>query len=96
MHDLGYCDLVPARRGGRATQRGGWRPTDPLRGGTEEKVLTDPFDYAAEDALIVGVGHRPSSVESSLATDPFVAAPGYGLAYSGPGGRARSTRTFDP
>lgn len=94
-HDLGYCDVVPARQAVGDTAR--WLAANrPLPGGTEETVLTDPFDYAAEDALMSAWDTARSSVESLLATDPFVVVPGYGLAYSGPGGRARSQATFVP
>ena len=50
-HQLGYRDVVPARRAVRRTAR--WLAEHPpAPGGPEEMVLTDPFDYAAEDALI--------------------------------------------
>ena len=50
-HDLGYHDVVPARRALEHTAR--WLAEHPCEpGGMEEMVLTDPFDYAAEDALI--------------------------------------------
>jgi hypothetical protein len=51
QRDLGYHDLVPARQAVRRAAR--WLAEHPPQpGGTEERVLTDPFDYAAEDALI--------------------------------------------
>ena len=49
-HRLGHRDVVPAREAVPQTAR--WlaeHPPEP--GGMEEKVLTDPFDYGAEDAL---------------------------------------------
>ena len=54
-------------------------------------VLTDPFDYAAEDKLIDAWSHARASVEDVT----FTSEPGFGLAYSGPGGRARSNAEFD-
>lgn len=97
VNDLGYRDVVPARQAVGLTAR--WlvnhRPTP---GGVEETVLTDPFDYAAEDALIdawTGLRASMSSLMSSAAwTREPVGTPGYGLAYSGPGGRPRSKKEF--
>ena len=88
---LGYRDLVPAREAVARTAR--WLVDNPIEpGAPEEYVLTDPFDYEAEDALI-------SAWTSAIATIAPVAfsgrAPGFGLAYSGPGGRPRSQPTFD-
>lgn len=61
------------------------------QGGTEEWVLQDPFDYAAEDALVASWTRACASV----ATPGYSAdAPGVGLAYSGPGGRPRSQSEF--
>ncbi len=88
--ELGYHDVVPARAAVALTAR--WLAEHPCEpGGQEETVLTDPFDYAAEDLLI-------GAWRASLATidDPrFANAPGYGLAYSGPGGRPRSREHFE-
>ena len=59
-------------------------PCEP--GGLEEMVLQDPFDYPAEDRLI-------EAWEKAIATLPeirFENQPGFGLAYSGPGGRTPS------
>lgn len=90
--DLGYRDRVPARVALARTAR--WLVANPPeRGGTEEVVLTDPFDYDAEDRLIDAWAAARGSVE--LAVAQFVPEPGYGLAYSGPGGRPRSQETFD-
>ena len=62
-----------------------------LPGAQEEVVLTDPFDYPAEDQLIdAWLGLR-----AKLPVVPFAKEPGIGLAYSGPGGRPRSRQTFD-
>ncbi|HEX6312043.1 MAG TPA: hypothetical protein VF152_10490, partial [Acidimicrobiia bacterium] len=79
---LGYRDRAPAREALARTAR--WLAEHPpARGGQEEMVLTDPFDYDAEDRLVAawlrGLDALP---------DPrFAVEPGYGLAYSGPGGR---------
>ena len=49
--DLGYRDLVPAREALARTAH--WLVAHPLeQGAQEERVLTDPFDYDAEDRLI--------------------------------------------
>ena len=59
----------------------------------EETVLTDTFDYAAEDRLIDAWHERRGAmVAAAAAFDP---EPGYGLAYSGPGGRPRSQPGFE-
>jgi nucleoside-diphosphate-sugar epimerase len=77
---LGYRDVVPAREAIARTAR--WlmdHPREP--GGPEEKVLEDPFDYAAEDRLV-------AAWKEALATLPSIEwcqEPGYGLSYSGPG-----------
>jgi nucleoside-diphosphate-sugar epimerase len=88
--DLGYRDVVPARTAIARTAR--WLAEHPCEpGGMEETVLTDPFDYACEDALI-------SAWRDALATVApvdFAVEPGYGLAYSGPGGRPRSNPVFE-
>jgi len=87
--DLGYHDVVPARDAIALTAR--WLAEHPPeRGGMEETVLTDPFDYAAEDRLI----DAWQSAVASIAPVEFTPEPGYGLAYSGPGGRARSNAEY--
>ena len=88
--DLGYRDLVPAREAIGITAR--WLAANPIApGAQEEVVLTDPFDYPAEDQLIdAWLGLR-----AKLPVVPFAKEPGIGLAYSGPGGRPRSRQTFD-
>ena len=54
-------------------------------------MLTDPFDYDAEDRLdrrlARGARRRARRRRSHR-------EPGYGLAYSGPGGRPRSSDRF--
>ena len=89
-HDLGYRDVVPARDAIAHTAR--WLAEHPCEpGGPEETVLTDPFDYAAEDALIAAWRRALDG----MAAVPFAVEPGYGLAYSGPGGRPRSNPVFE-
>ena len=84
--DLGYRDIVPAREAIALTAH--WlKDHPPARGGVEETALTDPFDYAAEDRLI-GAWQR---VLASMPDVRFETDPGYTLAYSGPGGRARAS-----
>jgi nucleoside-diphosphate-sugar epimerase len=89
-HDLGYRDVVPARAALARTAR--WLTEHPCEpGGMEETVLTDPFDYAAEDALV----DAWRDALATMAPVPFAVEPGFGLAYSGPGGRARSNPSFE-
>jgi nucleoside-diphosphate-sugar epimerase len=88
---LGYRDVVPAREAIVRTAR--WLADNPPEpDSTEEMVLTDPFDYEAEDRLMDSWLEARSTVERSLAFD---AEPGFGLAYSGPGGRPRTKAEFD-
>jgi nucleoside-diphosphate-sugar epimerase len=47
---LGYRDCVPYQEGLARTVR--WLVENPLRGDAIERNLQDPFDYAAEDALL--------------------------------------------
>ena len=86
---LGYRDVVPAREAVARTAR--WLAAHPVApGATEEIVLTDPFDYAAEDQLI----DAWQSAVAALPTVRWPVEPGVGLAYSGPGGRPRTQPTF--
>jgi hypothetical protein len=89
--ELGYRDVVPAREAVAATAR--WLVAHPpARGGPEETALTDPFAYDAEDRLMDGWAAALESLPR-VAWSPM---PGYGLAYSGPGGRPRSKASFVP
>jgi nucleoside-diphosphate-sugar epimerase len=86
--DLGYRDRVPPREALVRTAQ--WLVEHPPPAG-QESLLHDPFDYAAEDALIQGWQRALASLpEVRWATEP-----GYGAAYSGPGGRPRSRPTFE-
>lgn len=88
-HQLGHRDVVPAREAVPATAR--WLAANrPAPGGQEEVVLTDPFDYAAEDALI----DSWRAARSSVVVPEFEQRPGWGLAYSGPHGRPRTQKEF--
>jgi hypothetical protein len=88
--ELGYRDLVPAREAVRHTAR--WLAANPLEpGAQEETVLTDPFDYAAEDRLIAWW----QAAVASLPDPGFADEPRFGMAYSGPGGRPRTRKEFE-
>lgn len=88
-HRLGHRDAVPARQAVARTAR--WLAEHPpSRDGTEERVLTDPFDYGAEDTLI----DSWLAARSQVLVPEFSVRPGWGLAYSGPLGRPRTQREF--
>jgi len=83
--ELGYRDVVPARQALALTAR--WLDAHPLeRGGGEERILQDPFDYAAEDAL----AERWRRALQSLEPVEWKREPGYTASYSGPGGTPRT------
>jgi hypothetical protein len=87
---LGHRDVLPAREAVPATAR--WlaeHPPEP--GGLEEQVLTDPFDYVAEDALI----DSWLAARAAVQIPAFDPEPRWGLAYSGPEGRPRTHADFD-
>jgi nucleoside-diphosphate-sugar epimerase len=82
---LGYRDRVPAREAVARTAQ--WLEAHPLAAaGIEERVLQDPFDYAAEDAL-VGAWRKAIA---GLHTPSYAREPGYTASYSGPGGSERT------
>jgi nucleoside-diphosphate-sugar epimerase len=84
--ELGYRDVVPAREAMARTAC--WLAEHrPEPGGVEETVLQDPFDYAAEDALIASW----KKALAGMGEVGFAQEPGHTLAYSGPGGRARQS-----
>ncbi len=88
-HQLGHHDIVPARQAIGRTAR--WLAENPpARGGTEEQVLTDPFDYGAEDALM----DSWLAARSQVVMPEFAVPPAWGLAYSGPQGRPRTHKEF--
>jgi hypothetical protein len=90
LHEqLGHRDVVPARVAVGETAR--WLAAHrPEPGGQEEVVLTDPFAYEQEDALI----ESWLEARRSVVVPAFDPSPGYGLAYSGPGGRPRTKEAF--
>jgi nucleoside-diphosphate-sugar epimerase len=88
--ELGYRDVVPAREAVGITAE--WLAANPLQpGAQEEVVLTDPFDYEAEDRLV----ESWLAARASVAMPEFAVEPRHGLAYSGPGGRPRTRSTFE-
>ena len=88
-HQLGHRDAVPARRAVPLTAQ--WLAANrPSPGGPEERVLTDPFDYPAEDALI----DSWLTARASVVVPEFAERPSWGLAYSGPNGRPRTQKQF--
>ena len=88
-HQLGHRDVVPARAAVALTAR--WLAEHPPdRGGIEERVLTDPFDYDAEDALI----ESWTRARANVVVPEFAVRPSWGLAYSGPHGRPSSAEQF--
>lgn len=89
-HELGYRDKVPPKQALALTAA--WLAANPPEpGGIEETVMQDPFDYAAEDRLIEAWRGAIAGIEEP---DWSGEPPGYGLAYSGPGGRERSKKHF--
>ncbi|MSO79813.1 MAG: hypothetical protein EXQ79_09445 [Acidimicrobiia bacterium] len=88
---LGYHDVMPARQAIALTAH--WLVDHPpAPGELEEQVLTDPFDYPAEDRLIDA--WRTASATVAAAAH-FDVEPAFGLAYSGPGGRPRTNQEFE-
>ncbi len=88
-HELGYSDKVkPAEALARTVD---WLIANPPQpGGMEEMVLEDPFDYAAEDEMI----RAWKQLTAKLPAMTMKQQAGYGMHYSGPGGRARSQSEF--
>ena len=83
---LGYTDVVPPEQGLARTAR--WLRDHPLeRGGTGEKILQDPFDYRAEDELVMAW----KALCEKMPRVKFEREPGYTATYSGPGGKPRSS-----
>ena len=86
--DFGYRDLVPPREAVVRTAK--WLVEHPLAR-DQQRLLEDPFDYAAEDALI----ENWKKALASMGRVEWKNPPGYGMAYSGPGGRARTRQRFE-
>jgi nucleoside-diphosphate-sugar epimerase len=83
---LGYADVVAPERGLASTAR--WLRAHPLeRGGADEKILQDPFDYRSEDEVIAGW----KSLCDRMPHVRFEREPGFTATYSGPGGKPRSS-----
>ncbi len=84
---LGYADVVEPARALATTAR--WLREHPLEaGGMDEKILQDPFDYRAEDELIGAW----KLLCAQMPEVKFEREPGYTATYSGPGGKARSSK----
>jgi nucleoside-diphosphate-sugar epimerase len=84
---LGYKDLVLPESALATTAR--WLKENPLPpNGIDEKILQDPFDYRAENELIAAW----KSLCAKMPEVKFEREPGYTVTYSGPGGRARSSK----
>jgi len=83
--DLGYRDVVAPRKAVALVAR--QLAAQPLPyGGTAEKVLQDPFDYVAEDAIVAAW----RELRQAMPTPSFAGPqPGFGTSYSGPGGKPR-------
>jgi nucleoside-diphosphate-sugar epimerase len=86
-NQLGYKDVVKPEDGLAATAR--WLNQHPLPpDGADEKILQDPFDYHAEDELIAAW----KSLRDRMPRVKFEREPGFTAVYSGPGGKARSSK----
>jgi nucleoside-diphosphate-sugar epimerase len=77
VRELGYRDVVSAEQGLADTAR--WLAANrPEPGGSIERALQDPFDYAAEDALMDAWEHALSALRAAA----DAAEPGYADRYS--------------
>jgi nucleoside-diphosphate-sugar epimerase len=84
--ELGYADVVPARAALARTAQ--WlMEHQPRPGGSEERNLQDPFDYAAEDRLVAAWQRLLDGFPSVS----YSVEPGYTSAYSGPGAPTRKS-----
>jgi nucleoside-diphosphate-sugar epimerase len=87
---LGYTDVVSPREAFALTAHE--LAANPIAPDDwRNKVLEDPFDYAAEDQLIAS---WDAAMQGMAAPDFREELPGYGMAYSGPGGRPRTNAEF--
>jgi hypothetical protein len=83
---LGYADVVSPERGLAITAK--WLEQHPLPlNGPDEKILQDPFDYRAEDQLIMAW----KELCAKMPRVRFEREPGFTATYSGPGGKPRSS-----
>lgn len=89
-HQLGYTDKVsPVQALSRTAH---WlMDNQPAPAAMEEMVLQDPFDYVAEDKLVAAWRAMQNQWPGD---DVFDVVPNVGMAYSGPGGRPRSSKEF--
>jgi nucleoside-diphosphate-sugar epimerase len=84
--ELGYHDIVSPIEA--VQQAAVWLSQHPLeRGSKSERLLHDPFDYAAEDRLVTAWQQALAAMPKEL----FSREPGYTIAYSGPGGSSRKS-----
>ena len=84
--ELGYHDIISPIEG--VQQAALWLSQNPLEyDGKSERMLQDPFDYAAEDRLLAAW----KQALGTIPTDLFQRQPGYTIAYSGPGGSQRKS-----
>lgn len=88
QRDFGYRDLVPPREA--VVRAAKWLVDNPVPD-DQAALLQDPFDYAAEDALV----DAWKTAVSSMPAIEWATPPGYGAAYSGPGGRERTKASFE-
>lgn len=79
--DLGYRDVISSVEATARTARW-YADHPPERSGLEETILTDPFDYEAEDRIIDAWQNAEHAVRAAIRFDG--AAPGYTLAYDAP------------
>ena len=82
--DLGYSDIVDPLQG--IAEAACWYAEHPIDA-YGDKTLQDPYDYAAEDALVVAWRQAMAKIPRDL----FVKEPGYTSSYSGPGGTKRKS-----
>lgn len=86
---LGYVDLVKPQEA--LVKTANWLLQNPFSSDDwQVKALQDPFDYFAEDQLILNWDAAMATIDSV----EFNPEPDYTMAYSGPGGRPRSNKQF--
>ena len=82
--ELGYSDVVDPFEGVAEVAR--WLAEHGI-GQRGEATMQDPFDYAAEDALVAAWHRAMQQMPAGL----FKQSPGYTSSYSGPGGSERKS-----